>query len=301
LIDGGGTAEDDAGQQWEGRMPDAAFAPQVYSQSAWENEVWAFVFATVEARITYGGRPPDRKLDRLLARGKTWARGKLGLGLVPNPFFVLNGICAADDDSSDATARYLQGRLGKSLASIGQSLITGSLKAFTVVDPATMVVAGASIGSTIAHTVALAAIARRWRSSTTISAWIDCLLVLKLAKLGHKTLSMVSASIPYMPPGTSTALQALAELPTVAGYAESLGAAAAGGAVVKRVAIELHWRAYREHAMARSGGAVGPASAILVELFTKRTETRLLGKHDIDAIIREPAGWMAISDKIALL
>ena len=282
-------------------MAAAVAGAHSYGQSAWEKEIWAFVFATVDTRIAYGGPPPASVLSRLLARGKTWAKNKLGLDLVPNPFFVLNGICDADDDSSPKTALYLRSRLGKSLAGTAQGMVTGSLKAFTVVDPATMAVAGVSIGSTIAHMAALAAIAKKWRDGTTIAGWIECLLALKMAKLGHKTLAIASAAIPYLPPGTSTALQALAELPSVAGVGEAVGVAAASGAVVTRVAIELHWRAYREHVLARSGGAAGPASAILVELFTKRTETRLLGKYDIDGIIREPAGWMAIGDKIALL
>lgn len=272
-----------------------------YQQSAWENEIWAFVFATAEADITYGGKKPDSAVKRLLARGKALAKRKFGFDLVPNPFFVLNGICEADDNGSATTASYLRGRLGKSLASSAQSLTTGSLKAFTVVDPATMAMAGVSIGSTIAHMVALSSIAKKWRNSTTITGWIDCLMMLKAAKLGHKTLSVISASIPYLPPGTSTAIEALAKLPSLAGVGESVGVAVAGGAVIRRVAIELHWRAYREQVLARGGGAVGPASAILVELFTKRTGSRLLGKHDTDALIKEPAGWMAINDKIALL
>jgi hypothetical protein len=279
----------------------AGTAGNSYDQAAWENEIWAFVFATAEADIAYGGKPPSSTFKRLLARGKTMAKRTLGFDLVPNPFFVLNGICETDDDSSPCTASYLRGRLGKSLASSAQSLTTGSLKMFTVVDPATMAVAGVSIGSTIAHAVALSAIAKKWRNSKTITGWVDCLLALKMAKLGHKTIAIVAASIPYLPPGTSTALEALAKLPTIAGVGESIGVAVAGGAVIRRIAIELHWRAYREQVLARSGGAVGPASAILVELFTKRTQSRLLGKHDIDALIKEPAGWMAINDKIALL
>lgn len=272
-----------------------------YSQSDYENEVWAFVYATCDADITYGGKPPSSAIKRLLARGKTMAKRAFGFDLVPNPFFVLNGICEADDEGSSTTASYLRGRLGKSLASSAQSLTTGSLKAFTVVDPTTMAVAGASIGSTIAHCVMLGNIAKKWRNSTTITGWIQCLLALKMAKLGHKTLAIVSASIPYLPPGTSTAIEALAKLPSLAGVGESVAVSIAGGAVIRRVAIELHWRAYREQVLARGGGAVGPASAILVELFTKRTQTRLLGKHDIDGLIKEPAGWMAINDKISLL
>ncbi len=282
-------------------MVGAATGTQAYSQSQWENEIWGFVFATVDAEITFGGKKPDGMLKALYARAKTLAKRKLGLDLVPNPFFVLNGICDADDDNSPVTASYLRGRLGKSLASTAQGFATGALKTFTVVDPASMAMAGVSIGSTIAHMVALSAIAQKWQNSTTITGWIDCLMKLKAAKLGKKSLAVISASIPYLPPGTSTALEMLAKLPSAAGVAESVGVALADGALVTRVAIELHWRAYREQVLARKSGPVGPASAILTELFTKRTQTRLLGNHETDAIIKEPAGWMAINDKIALL
>ncbi len=104
-------------------------------------------------------------LKALYARAKTLAKHKLGLDLVPNPFFVLNGICDADDDNSPVTASYLRGRLGKSLASTAQGFATGALKTFTVVDPASMAMAGVSIGSTIAHMVALSAIAQKWQNS----------------------------------------------------------------------------------------------------------------------------------------
>lgn len=282
-------------------MADSRAVSSSYDQSAWEDEVWAFVFATADAKITYGGARPAGKIAGLLTRAKVLAKHSVGLDLVPNPYFVLNGICEDDSNDSSTTAMYLRGRLGKSIASTSQSVATGALKSFTVVDPVTMAVSGVSIGSTIAHMAALSAIAKKWRNSKTVSAWLNCLLALKMAKLGHKTLSVVSASIPYMPPGASTVLQVLSELPTAAGVAETAAVSAGAGALVKRVAIELHWRAYREHVLARAQGAVGPASAILVELFTKRTQSRILGKHDIGTIIKEPAGWMAISDKIGLL
>lgn len=52
-----------------------------------------------------------------------------------------------------------------------------------------------------------------------------------------------------------------------------------------------------------SGGGVGsgPATEIIWELFTKRGATRLLGKYDVQALIEEPAGWMAIADKLLLI
>lgn len=273
-----------------------------YNQSEWENEVWSFVFATADNTITFGGIPPSSGVRKLLARAKALAKHKFGFSLVANPFFVLNGICEADDDSCPATASYLRGRLGKTGASLAQGITTSSLKAFTVVDPVSMAKSGVSIGSTIAHIVHLKAIAAKWRNSTTITRWLDTLLFFKYAKIGKQSISLASAALPYAPPGTDTALQLAGDALTGAGAGAAVGGMAAATMLpVRRVAIELHWRAYREQVLARSGGGVGPASAILTELFTKQTASRLLGAHETDALIKELAGWMAIEDKISLL
>jgi len=45
----------------------------------------------------------------------------------------------------------------------------------------------------------------------------------------------------------------------------------------------------------------GPASKIIWEIFTKRGATWLLGPYDIPALISEPAGWMALGDKLTLI
>jgi len=273
-----------------------------YDQAAWENEVWAFVFATVDSTITFGGKPPASGVQRLLARAKALAKHKFGFALVANPLFVLNGVCDADDDSNPATAAYLRGRLGKTGASLAQGITTSSLKAFTVVDPLSMARSGVAIGSTIAHIAHLKAIAAKWRNSTTITRWLDTLLFFKYAKIGKQSISLASAALPYAPPGTDTALQLAGDALTGAGVGASAGGIAAAAMLpVRRVAIELHWRAYREQVLGRAGGAVGPASAILTELFTKQTASRLLGAHETDALIKEAAGWMAIEDKISLL
>ena len=50
-----------------------------------------------------------------------------------------------------------------------------------------------------------------------------------------------------------------------------------------------------------AGPSAGPASAIFWEIFTKRGATRILGNYDIDALVREPAGWLALGDKLTLI
>ncbi|MCB8881049.1 hypothetical protein ACELLULO517_12455 [Acidisoma cellulosilytica] len=51
----------------------------------------------------------------------------------------------------------------------------------------------------------------------------------------------------------------------------------------------------------RTGPDAGPASSIIWEIFTKRGATRLLGRYDVASIIAEPAGWMALADKLLLI
>lgn len=51
----------------------------------------------------------------------------------------------------------------------------------------------------------------------------------------------------------------------------------------------------------RTGPDAGPASAIVWEIFTKRGATRVLGAYDVAALVREPAGWMALGDKLMLI
>ena len=51
----------------------------------------------------------------------------------------------------------------------------------------------------------------------------------------------------------------------------------------------------------RGGAGAGPASGIFWEIFTKRGATRAFGKYDIQALVKEPAGWMALADKLLLI
>jgi hypothetical protein len=109
--------------------------------------------------------------------------------------------------------------------------------------------------------------------------------------------SLVGACIPIPAAGLTTGLVAAA---VNAGAKLTLSKACIA------TSLELHWRARQEQFMSgkvlRAGtGKIGPASRIVWELFTKRGVTRILGKYDIDGIVHEPAGWMAINDKLMLI
>jgi hypothetical protein len=45
----------------------------------------------------------------------------------------------------------------------------------------------------------------------------------------------------------------------------------------------------------------GPATLLFKELFTRRSALAVLGSYDIGALIMEPGGWVALTDKIASL
>ncbi|MGI4746499.1 MAG: hypothetical protein ACRYFY_10715 [Janthinobacterium lividum] len=49
------------------------------------------------------------------------------------------------------------------------------------------------------------------------------------------------------------------------------------------------------------GAGAGPASGIVWEIFIKRGATRAFGHYDIQALVKEPAGWMALADKLLLI
>ncbi|SFA96863.1 hypothetical protein SAMN03159496_01239 [Rhizobium sp. NFR07] len=45
----------------------------------------------------------------------------------------------------------------------------------------------------------------------------------------------------------------------------------------------------------------GPATKLVAELFTRRSALAVLGRYDVAALIMEPGGWVALTDKISSL
>jgi hypothetical protein len=115
--------------------------------------------------------------------------------------------------------------------------------------------------------------------------------------MGLRTTDLAGAAIPIGAVGISTSI---ATAITRAGVKLSMNA------VVGRVAMEVHWRAKVEQALGGIGGGSvkgpnGPGGAIMYEMFTRRGVTRLLGSYDIEALIAEPGGYLALRDKMLLL
>jgi hypothetical protein len=285
-------------------MADAKFEKTAYTNKQWEDEIWGVVYATCKHAVKYHGERPTGNaltgpLRRKLKQVQVTLANKAGYWMVTNPYFSLNRIYDDGDEKSPVTDSYMRSRTVKKAASAAQGLATGAAKSITVVDPVSMAKAGASAASTLVHMYQLDAIAKRYKQSTTIAGWVGLCMYIKQQKLCSKAFDVCAAAMPYLPPGTAIWVQALSKLPSAVGGAHSFGVGMAESGIVMRVAIELQWRAYREKVLARGSGPVGPASAILYEIFTKRSETKILGAYDVEAIIREPAGWYAISDKLA--
>ncbi|MEM9799643.1 MAG: hypothetical protein AAGA20_04900, partial [Planctomycetota bacterium] len=219
-----------------------------------------------------------------------------GLGreaLIENPYFIGNG--HGDGDRSRVTASYLRSRRRKNVAK-GVSGAAGQVGSmWTQVDVSGIALHGNAVGTTAAHLRVLSGMARRSRRTGTVADWLDIVIRMKSIKLATRGAGLAGAAIPIPALGIATGL---------VGAAVSAGANLTLSKACVAAAVEMHWRARQEQFMSSAvtgggtGGSVGPASRIVWELFTKRGITRILGKYDIKGIVNEPAGWMAISDKL---
>ena len=236
--------------------------------------------------------------------GAFWKTKKTGdklQGLKPNPYFDLHGI---DSDEHKTTANYLRQRalkgFGSAVVSIGGSAgssVTGGVNVGSAAK------AGSSLVQTGVHVVKYQAIARKWPRSGPIQDWVRVLIDFKHAKTMAKTSDLVGSMNSFL--GVAA---------TFATVAIKLGTKITMDHIAKRVAAELHWRAYQETVVGgmlakrlgkTASGPAGPASEILYEMFTQRggswLTSKIFGKYDVDKIIREPVGWEAIGDKIKLI
>lgn len=215
-------------------------------------------------------------------------------GLLPNPSFVSNG---HDGARSPTTRNYLKGRKWKSVGSAAVAIAGAAASSTTLVDVGAIVQHSNATGSTLLHLYELAAIAKNYKQSRTISDWIALLVRVKSLKATTRGAQLVGACIPIPAAGAAVG---------VFGAAMKLGIKLDLTKVCLGTAAEIHWRAFLEqkisgHVTGSKGGPVGPASRIFHEIFTRRGLTRVFGKYQIDALIQEPCGWMALNDKIMLI
>lgn len=215
--------------------------------------------------------------------------------LVPNPWFVLNG---HEDADNSRTQRYLESRSWKSIGGSALSLGGTAASASTWgVNVADIAIHGNAVGSTAGHMVGLIAIAadKRYREARAVQDWLKLVMAMKTAKATLRTGSLIGGIVPG------------AALPTgIAMTVAKMGIKLTLSKACLTTAAAIHWRAYQEQAISGglklgTGGKIGPASRIFWEIFTRRGVTALFGKYDIDALVREPGGWLALNDKLMLI
>ncbi len=215
------------------------------------------------------------------------------IGVTPNPWFIWNG---HDDGPFSYTQKYLRNRGRKGIA--GGALAVGGTAASqaTQVDVAGIIQHGNAIGSSSAHLVQLRSIAASYRQSRTLTGWFDLLIRMKAFKIGVRGTQLAGAAIPVGAVGIVTG---------VAAAAVKVGVKLTYTKVCLVTAADIHWRAFQEQAISGGlglgRGKVGPASRIMYEIFARRGMTRVFGKYDVDRLIKEPTGWMALSDKMLLI
>jgi hypothetical protein len=205
---------------------------------------------------------------------KQYTAASASLDVPHNPRFVANG----HDGASRVTLAYLRSRAIKNVTSAtleGESTLAAMVIQVDVVGTGK---AANALGSTVVHMLQLKAIGAAYRQSETITGWIEVVLRAKALKAGIRSADLAGAAIP---------IGALGLGMSVATAITKAGVQLTMGTLITRVAMELHWRAFAETAMSpipARGKPVGPASAILYELFRKRGVTRMFGQYDVASL-----------------
>jgi hypothetical protein len=261
-----------------------------------ETVVWAFVEGVAAVLDGVKQMPivgPAANVSKMVVAA---VKGSGADEMLDNPYFIGNG--HGEDDPSRRTAAYLTSRMGKGLAGSAASIAGAVGSVWTAVDVAGIGMHANAVGTTAAHLGVLAEMYRKSRKGGTIAEWLELVVKMKSLKLTARTASLVGAAVPIPAAGITTGLIAAAV---------AMGAKLTLSKACVATSLELHWRAKQEQFMSGTvlgkgtGGAVGPASRIVWELFKKRGVTRILGQYEVAGIISEPAGWMAINDKLLLI
>lgn len=214
----------------------------------------------------------------------------LGVPLAPNPHFIDNGHAGP---SMAFTGSYLRQRVGKKIG--GEMFeIAGAITSATTVVPvnlAGLAKHGSASVSTLIHLVNLMDMAKGVKGSVYLTSLLDVLVQMKMAKAVIRTGDLAATAAGGV---FGKVLSMTMRVCKMAGKEEM-------GQVICYTAHELHWRAYQEQQLAKVFGGTGPASRMVEELLTRRIHRFLGGQYNWRGIVNEPAGWLVIKDKIAMI
>ncbi|WP_020407548.1 hypothetical protein [Hahella ganghwensis] len=216
----------------------------------------------------------------------------LGVPLAPNPHFLENGYSG---QSFKFTAPYLRQRCAKKIGGEAFEIAGGVASACSgalSVNVASAIKHGTADASSLIHLYRFANMSVRVQGSEYLSFLLDILIRMKMTKVVVRSGDFAG----------SLAGGIFGKVISMTMRGCKIGIKEQAGAVVAFTAQELHWRAYVEQRLlGHFGGGTGPASLMVKELLTRRTHRLLGGQYDWKGIVNEPAGWIVLKDKIAMI
>ncbi|WP_299490769.1 hypothetical protein [uncultured Shewanella sp.] len=210
---------------------------------------------------------------------------------VPNPLFISHGHEAVGNHSPKVK-KYLRNRrwkkIGGGLVSLGGNF--GSV--VTQVNTTGIARHTRASAKTLAHIARINQISKRFKQSEYLTELCAVVMLMKKIKATTRGGQLVSDCIPM----------------ALASGLIGCGASVFGGvmaakhkAIVAQTSVLLHWRAFQELQLCKVFGGSGPAMDIVRELFAQAIRSGEPDYGKADALIKEPAGWVAIQDKINLI
>jgi hypothetical protein len=209
-----------------------------------------------------------------------------GVETIPNPAFAVHGIAA---ESTGITGYYVKHQTKLATASKAVSGASAGISFGTAgVSFGEAYQYGSAVTLSAIHIGQLKAIAKKFKVDEHYSTMIDFIIRMKATKAGVAGGKFAGAVFPNPFVGLVTG---------VAGAVLGIADKVRMHKVCLCLAADLHWRAYQESVM----GGKGPATAIMTELFIRRGITGTwYGQHPVKGLIKDPCGWMAITDKLLL-
>ncbi len=213
-----------------------------------------------------------------------------GVPLAPNPHFIDNG---HGGPSMQYTAKYINQRVAKKIGGEVFELAGAVTSAATVVpvNVASLAKHGSASVSTVMHLYHLMGMANSVKGSVYLSSLLDVLVQMKMAKAVIRTGDIVA----------SAAGGVFGKVLSMAMRTCKIAGKEVMGEITAYTAQELHWRAYQEQKLAAVFGGTGPASRMVEEILTRRIHRFLGGQYNWKGIVNEPAGWIVLKDKIAMI
>lgn len=211
-------------------------------------------------------------------------------GLVANPEFLkLLDMGFEFSGYSKKTHKYLEARLKKQIGAAFFSWGGAAASAVTTVDVGTSSLGAQALALTGAHAIFLTELRTKYPNEE-FRGYIDMCLAAKLVKASSRGISTTMALIPY---ASLPAKIATAAVNTFIVSASKMTLHKA----IDRTAQSLHFHAYLE----QSDSGDKPATEVIQEIFRRRGFLGWFSQYDVNAIINEPAGWLALADKLKLI